>query len=727
MVKTVKLMGIIAILAVIEVGFWGCEDGGGYPTLTGTVYIEGFTQVGQTLTANTSNLDGDGTISYLWKRNGTDEIGSDKTYTVKTEDIGSTITVTVTRSGYSDSITSESTAIITSYTPGLAFTLINNGTAYSVSKGTATASFVTIPTVFNGLPVIEISDSGFSSYSNMTSIIIPNGVTRLGNYAFFNCGNLESAVIPAGVTNIGNFAFQDCGSLTTVYYGGASSTNWASVAIGSSNTTLTNADRYYYSETNLGIAGFFWHFVNGVPVGFINYSVIFVSNGGSAVTAQVIEYGYTATYPDNPTRSGYVFHDWYSDIELTIEYDFYTSIVSNITLYAKWADPYNTVIFNSNGGSAVTAQVIEYGHTATRPNNPTRDGYIFDDWYSNIDLTTVYDFYYTPVTSNITLYAKWLVPYTVTFNSNGGSAVIDQFIGNGRTATRPDNPTRSGYVIENWYRDSGLTTLYNFSTPVTSNITLYAKWKVWNVSIDGIEMVQIPEGTLAWPTATITLSAFKMGKYEVTQAQYQAVMGNNPSSFRSSPATGEVQSKRPVEYVTWYDAVEFCNKLSETEELTPVYTITGRTPEVGYPITSATVTVNWEADGYRLPTEAQWEYACRAGSTTNWYFGNNESELGNYAWYSANSNSRTHEVGKKLPNAFGLYDMHGNVWEWCWDWYGDYPTTDQVDYKGAVSGSGRVVRGGCWYDSAGYTLSSLRYYNNPFVRNSSFGFRVVRP
>jgi len=191
------------------------------------------------------------------------------------------------------------------------------------------------------------------------------------------------------------------------------------------------------------------------------------------------------------------------------------------------------------------------------------------------------------------------------------------------------------------------------------------------------EMVRINGGMFSM-RRQVTLSAFWMGKYQVTQEQYLAVMNVNPSYFTTA-ITGENASKLPVERVSWFDAVEFCNKLSQLEGLTSVYTITGRTPATGYSITAATVTANWSANGYRLPTEAEWEYACRAGSTTDWHFGNTESNLVNYAWYSANSGSRTHQVGLKLPNAFRLYDMHGNVDEWCWDWYDTFPSGAVTD------------------------------------------------
>jgi len=255
-----------------------------------------------------------------------------------------------------------------------------------------------------------------------------------------------------------------------------------------------------------------------------------------------------------------------------------------------------------------------------------------------------------------------------------------------------------------------------------------------------IEMVQIPSGTFTMGSPTneanrysdetqrqVTISkGFYMGKFQVTQELYQTVTGVNPSNFSSNPATGEIQSRRPVERVTWYDAVEFCNKLSERESLTPTYTITDRFPTSGYPIASATVTVNWDANGYRLPTEAEWEYACRAGTTTAYNTGDTISD--NTGWYYSNSNNRTHEVGLKPPNAWGLHDMHGNVWEWCWDWYGSYESGAQTDPRGAASGNYRVLRGGSWYDDAQDLRSAFRYsYDNPNGRNSSIGFRVVRP
>jgi formylglycine-generating enzyme required for sulfatase activity len=180
--------------------------------------------------------------------------------------------------------------------------------------------------------------------------------------------------------------------------------------------------------------------------------------------------------------------------------------------------------------------------------------------------------------------------------------------------------------------------------------------------------------------------------------------------------------------VTWYDAVEFCNKLSEKEGFQSVYTIRGRTPATGYPIIGATVTADWGKNGYRLPTEAQWEYAAKGGGNSpgNYtYAGSNT--IDDVAWYGSNGDSKTHEVGKKAPNGLALYDMSGNVWEWCWDWYGDYSGGAQRDPTGAASGANRVERGGSWVNSAEYVRSSVRYNYYPDLGDYNLGFRVVLP
>jgi len=209
------------------------------------------------------------------------------------------------------------------------------------------------------------------------------------------------------------------------------------------------------------------------------------------------------------------------------------------------------------------------------------------------------------------------------------------------------------------------------------------------------------------PQTTVTLSrGFWMGKYEVTQGEYLAVVGKNPSYFSTNNGFAEDLS-RPVERVNWQDATNYCALLTAQERLA------GRLPA---------------GAAYRLPTEAEWEYASRAGSTTRFSYGDDPdyTELTHYAWYTANSGGTTHAVGGKLPNRWGLYDMSGNVWEWCSDWYGNYPGGSVTDPQGSGSGSYRVFRGGGWYDYGGRLCrSAYRYSLYPSIRSYSLGFRVV--
>jgi formylglycine-generating enzyme required for sulfatase activity len=200
---------------------------------------------------------------------------------------------------------------------------------------------------------------------------------------------------------------------------------------------------------------------------------------------------------------------------------------------------------------------------------------------------------------------------------------------------------------------------------------------------------------------------FFLGIHEVTQGEYQAVMGNNPSSFKGS-------HDLPVENLSWLDAVEFCNKLSEREKRVPFYRVNG---------TEVTIL---SGNGYRLPTEAEWEYACRAQSAGLYPFGDDAGKLGEQAWYGGNAGGKTHPVGQKLPNAWGLFDMLGNVCEWCTDGYDRkyYASSPPVDPSGAANASLRVVRGGSWFSYPGYCRPAFRGWSTPEVRDSPLGFRV---
>ncbi len=237
----------------------------------------------------------------------------------------------------------------------------------------------------------------------------------------------------------------------------------------------------------------------------------------------------------------------------------------------------------------------------------------------------------------------------------------------------------------------------------------------------GAEMVLIPSGEFlmgghgavdAQPVHKVSVDGFYMDRHEVTQMAYQALTGGNPARRK-----GETN---PVERVRWSDAIKFCNARSVQEGFQPCYDLETRT-------------CRFEADGYRLPTEAEWEYACRAGSTGDYYFGNDPRRMDAHAWYKKNARRRHHPVATKDPNPFGLYDMTGNVWEWCNDWY-------QVDYygespgenpRGPAEGEKKVLRGGAFSSTAESCTSWTRYCDEPgftdaCVASDDYGFRCVR-
>ena len=190
------------------------------------------------------------------------------------------------------------------------------------------------------------------------------------------------------------------------------------------------------------------------------------------------------------------------------------------------------------------------------------------------------------------------------------------------------------------------------------------------------------------PVHSVTLSGYYIGKTEVTQALWQAVMGSNPSRFKGSDL--------PVECVSWNDCQEFIKKLNR---------LTGR--------------------NFRLPTEAEWEFACRGGNNSRGYKYSGSNDIDNVAWYWDNSGEKTHPVGTKAPNELGIYDMSGNVYEWCNDWYGNYTSYSQMNPTGPRSGSDRVGRGGCWNNGARYCRSSNRYNGSPTRRDNLLGLRLA--
>ncbi len=205
------------------------------------------------------------------------------------------------------------------------------------------------------------------------------------------------------------------------------------------------------------------------------------------------------------------------------------------------------------------------------------------------------------------------------------------------------------------------------------------------------------------PAHHVTLRGFCIGRTELTQAGWKAVMGTNPSFFKQG-------DKLPVETLSWFDAVAYCNRRSQAEGLRAAYEVEGKS-----------VLLNPAANGYRLPTEAEWEYAARGGTAESAY-----GPLDEIAWHDANSGGQPHEVGTKRPNAYGLHDMLGNVWEWVGDWYGEYPANPSRQPTGPASGAARVLRGGSWAHDGFDNRVTSRVNSPPKLAYGTLGFRPVR-
>ena len=351
--------------------------------------------------------------------------------------------------------------------------------------------------------------------------------------------------------------------------------------------------------------------------------------------------------------------------------------------------------------------------------------------------------------------------YTVTFNANGGTFADGEntkteTVESGQTIEKPlvTYPEYLGIKNELYRWEDEFGEAVTFPLKVEKNMTLTAEWgiKVGDTVYPKTSEVQVLSTTVTFANLykelarssvfisgrSGTIQPFVMGQYEVTQQLYKAVMGSNPSSFTSDVAAGETQELRPVEQVSWYDAVVFCNKLSERMGLEPVYSKGGETNTSewgGVPTISTNdtwkdaITCDFAKSGYRLPTEAEWELAARGGNAgaDAWqytYAGSNT--IGGVAWYRDNSSDKTHQVGTKAANGLGLYDMSGNVWEWCWDRWDDGSIDADTPSGGAASGSYRVYRGGGWSSNAFNCAVSHRLGVGPYGRSNFIGFRLVR-
>lgn len=260
---------------------------------------------------------------------------------------------------------------------------------------------------------------------------------------------------------------------------------------------------------------------------------------------------------------------------------------------------------------------------------------------------------------------------------------------------------------------------------ITGFLLFFISLGAWAADSSPLNMVFVNGGTF-WMGSNETaykstelafqaeISSFYISDTEITQEMWTSVMGTNPSRFKNP--------LKPVEMVSWLDAVRFCNALSEKEGAEKVYEVSG-----------SRVSCNWSANGYRLPTEAEWEYAARGGGegavseevlSKVYYAGSRNAA--DVAWFDQNSNKETKLVKSKAPNELGLYDMSGNVWEWCWDWMGAYPKELTNNPKGLQTGINKVLRGGSWFNPVNLCRVTYRFWNILSFKANSVGFRVVR-
>ena len=710
-----------------NIGIRVVRPGPDLPELTGTVTITGTAQVGQTLTADTNDLDGSGDISFLWRR-GTTNIGTNSsTYVVQAADVGSTITVTVTRSDNSGSVTSTAVGPVTAAPlPPLIGAVFIIGTAQVGQTLTANTA--------------ALGGSGDITFQWR------RGNTDVGTNSSTYVMQAEDvgSTITVVVTRAGYSGSVTGGPTATVIFPPLTGTVIITGTAQVGQTLTANTD-------DLGGSGditFQWRRGNtDVGTNSSTY-VVQAADVGSTITVVVTRTGHSGSVTGGPTAI-VIFPPLTGTVTITGTAQVGQALTANTAalggsgdLSFQWMRGDTPI--ESASGSTYVVQAADVGSMITVV--VSRTGY--SGSVESNAVGPVIAAPLPPLTGTVIITGTAQVGQTLTANTDdlGGSGTISYQWLSGTTNVGTNSST---YIVQT--ADVGLTiTVIVTRAGHSGSVTSAA---IGPVTAAPLDLVRIPGGTFLMgspvntpnsqaserPVREVTISSFYMGRFLVTQGEWYDVMGTNPSGFHSRSsailAAGANWRNLPVEMVSWYDALVFSNRLSIASGLTPAYSIGGSTNPDDWGLVPPTSNATWNAvtvvpgsTGYRLPTEAQWEFAARGGhgSPGNFVF-SGSNVVTEVAWHSANSGNRTHEVGALMPNALGLYDMSGNVWEWVWDRWGTYPSVAETDPTGPAAGDSRVRRGGGWNDTPSNVRSAHRNGSNPFNRFTSFGFRLVRP
>ncbi len=411
----------------------------------------------------------------------------------------------------------------------------------------------------------------------------------------------------------------------------------------------------------------------------------------------------------------------------------YTS-AQNVTI--SCATPGVTIYYSTDGStpSIRYTKPVNISSTTTLKAKATKAG-----WTDSQIASANYTINITPNTVATPTFSPPGGTYTSAQNVQISCATSGATI---RYTTNGTDPTANSPTYSSPINVSSTTTIKakGFKNGWTPSSTVSATYTL--NSVPPGQMILVPGGTFTMgdtrgqgdsdelPTHTVTLNSFYISKYEVTQAEFSQYM---PSpNWTSNRGLGP---NYPAYYVSWYATLKYCNLRSMAEGLAPCYSISGSTNPANWGnvptsqnSTWDAVICNWSANGYRLPTEAEWEYAARGATNNPDYLYSGSDDINAVAWYYNNSGSSTHPVGTKAPNGIGAYDMSGNIYEWCWDWYSSsyYSSSPQNNPRGPESGSRRVLRGGSWSSSATYCRVANRASYNPYYGNDVDGFRLCR-